>query len=380
MSSDTPMVTAIIDNGTKWLKAGFGGEDAPRVQVPTLVGRARHPGVSGITLKQPKDNFVGPEAVASRGLLTATCPITRGIITDWTAMEELWHYTMLSALQVSFEDHPLIMTEAPDTTRNDREKLTEKVFETFNAPALVVSNSAALSLMSTGRTTGIVVDSGAAKTHVCAVWEGYCMPHFTRRIEVGGDDLTTLLISKLRSEGYPFSTEADKDVAERIKEQLCYCCENCEKELAYCTESRTVERLFDLPDGQQVYINENRFLVPEVLFNPKQFANPNFDVGLHLIINDVLQSCDKSIHEELYGSIVLGGGNTLFEKLDERVQRELSLIAPHNTVVKVVGFPVRQYAAWIGASMLASLSTFPCMWVSKNEYDDYGPSIIHRKS
>merc|ERR1711872_1060333 len=47
--------------------------------------------------------------------------------------------------------------------------------------------------------------------------------------------------------------------------------------------------------------------------------------------------------------------------------------------IKIVAPPERKYSCWIGGSILASLSTFQQMWISKQEYDESGPAIVHRK-
>jgi actin beta/gamma 1 len=377
---DSRLTVVVIDNGSSTIKAGFAGEDAPRCQVPNVVGRSRHPGVSGVMMGLETDNFVGEKAVEHRGLLQLTEPVQRGNIVDWDAMQHAWHHTFLSSLQVACEEHPLLITESVDSSHADREKMVQILFETFNCPALVVANTATLTLFSTGRSTGLVVDSGAGRTHVAPVWEGYTMPHFVRRMALGGNDITDHLRDKLRTDGYPFSTPNDWDVVDRIKERLCYVSLNTANESLYCKQSKSIERLFDLPDGQQVYMNEHRFTAAEAMFTPSLLgAAAKETSGLHEVIHEAIQCCDPTVQDELYSAIVLGGGNTLFDKFDERVQREVAALAPKGTTTRAVAFPDRQYAAWVGGSVMGAMSTFPCMWVSKNEYDDYGASIVHRK-
>ena len=65
--------------------------------------------------------------------------------------------------------------------------------------------------------------------------------------------------------------------------------------------------------------------------------------------------------------------------LCDRLNKELSALAPSGTKVKVIAAPERKYSVWIGGSILGSLSTFQQMWISKQEYDECGPSIVHRK-
>lgn len=77
--------------------------------------------------------------------------------------------------------------------------------------------------------------------------------------------------------------------------------------------------------------------------------------------------------------MVMSGGTTMFAGIASRVQKEVEALAPPSVKIKVVAPPERQYSVWIGGSILASLSTFQQMWVSKTEYEEMGPSIVHRK-
>jgi actin-related protein len=69
----------------------------------------------------------------------------------------------------------------------------------------------------------------------------------------------------------------------------------------------------------------------------------------------------------------------MFPGITDRLQQEITNMAPSSMRVKVVAPPERKYSVWIGGSILASLSTFQQMWISKQEYDESGPSIVHRK-
>eukprot|EP00658_Telonema_sp_P-2_P044287 TRINITY_DN32149_c0_g1_i1.p1 TRINITY_DN32149_c0_g1~~TRINITY_DN32149_c0_g1_i1.p1 ORF type:complete len:141 (+),score=41.78 TRINITY_DN32149_c0_g1_i1:42-425(+) len=90
------------------------------------------------------------------------------------------------------------------------------------APALVIQNTSVTSLYSTGRTTGLVLESGASRTHATPIWDGYTLQHYIKRVDYGGEDLTRRLTSMFRAEGYPFSTDLDIATVRDIKEQMCY--------------------------------------------------------------------------------------------------------------------------------------------------------------
>ena len=126
-------VTAVvIDNGSGVIKSGLAGDDAPRSVFNTTVGRPKVPGIM-VGLDQ-NDVYVGSDAIEKRNVLKLNNPVTNGLVTDWDDMEKVWHHTLYNELKVSPEDHPIMMTEAPLNPRENREKLTQIMFEVFGSP------------------------------------------------------------------------------------------------------------------------------------------------------------------------------------------------------------------------------------------------------
>merc|ERR1712002_201584 len=203
-------------------------------------------------------------------------------------------------------------------------------------PAMYVAIQAVLSLYASGRTTGIVMDSGDGVSHGVPVYEGYALPHAIVRLDLAGRELTNHLMKILTERGYSFTTTA---------------------------ASASLEKSYELPDGQVITIGNERFRCPEALFQPSFLGMESN--GIHEATFNSIMKCDVDIRKDLYANCVLSGGTTMYPGIADRMQKEITSLAPSTMKIKIIAPPERKYSVWIGGSILASLSTFQTMWVSK---------------
>eukprot|EP00485_Elphidium_margaritaceum_P007337 CAMPEP_0202685804 /NCGR_PEP_ID=MMETSP1385-20130828/1651_1 /ASSEMBLY_ACC=CAM_ASM_000861 /TAXON_ID=933848 /ORGANISM="Elphidium margaritaceum" /LENGTH=432 /DNA_ID=CAMNT_0049340257 /DNA_START=43 /DNA_END=1341 /DNA_ORIENTATION=+ len=420
---DEEMQTIVLDNGSGMVKAGFAGDDAPRAIFPNVVGRPRHQGVM-VGMCQ-RDAYVGDEAISKRGILAMRYPMDHGVVTSWDDMEKVWHHTFYNELRVCPEEHTVLLSEVPCMEKAHREKSMQIMFETFDVPSLYMSAQPVLALYANGRCTGVVLDSGHGLTTTTPIYEGCVFAHAVNKMNFAGDELTQYMMQLLNDKGYSFTTSAEREIARDIKEKLCYTAFDFDADISESKRDQLIERPYELPDGQIIDINEERFKCAEVMFAPHLLRNDDYKTceGVHQMMHDSILKCPDQLHAELFENIVLNGGNSMFRGMDDRLNHEIQKMVPKSMRVNVMrntakrtlmsgylrdnerhiysdlsgliyrhyddastvsdifcaGIGHRKYNIWIGGSILASLSTFEGLVVTKDEYDECGPGLVHRK-
>ncbi|CAE8593919.1 unnamed protein product [Polarella glacialis] len=255
----------------------------------------------------------------------------------------------------------------PLNPKENRERITAIMLEVFEVPAFYLASRPALSLYGSGRTSGLVVQSGSSMTHVVPVREGYILPHAVMQSHLGGQDVTKCLAHALqqRDLAVDFATLDDAKIS--------FCFVRLDADSERCD----VEQAFQSPDGQVIRLSTERYASPEVLFQPNLVGKDCS--AIHELAYDAVFRCDVNQRKNLCDFILLAGGNTLFTGLEERLCRELRSLGSPFQRIKVSAPADRKFSSWVGGSILSRLSTFQSMWISDLEYEESTPAIVHRK-
>ncbi|KAM3178448.1 hypothetical protein ACTXT7_002535 [Hymenolepis weldensis] len=321
------LIPVVIDGGSSGCRVGFAGEDTPKI-IHTF---------------------------------STNPPIKRGHILDWDCLGAHWWEALA---QTGYLDNPLLFSVPPLTAKYDRERITQQAFESFNAPVVYLSNQAVLSLYSIGKTTGLVLDVGHELTHSVPVLEGNCFDPAVFRIEFGGSDLTDYFKQLTGRSAH----------CELLKEKV------CEISMTSLKSHKSPNVIFTLPDGQEVSVGMERFQCPEALFKPSLMQSLPGCLAVHEAVYHSIQRLDRDTRRDMYSNIVLAGGSTMFRNFEARLNKEINAIAQFSFKVSINTAPEGgRLSSWLGGSILASLSTFHKMWITKPEYNEYGPAIVHRK-
>jgi len=255
--------------------------------------------------------------------------------------------------------------------------MAQILFETFNVPAMYVAHQSVLSLYANGRTTGIVVDMGADICHTVPVYGGSVLSHAHLTLDFAGSDITEYFMKILEERGYSFSSNPEREMVMDMKEKLCFVSLDYEADMQLSSLSSIFEKRYEMIDGGVISIYNERFRAAEVNFQPYLMGLES--AGIHECTYNSIIKCDEDIRKDLFGNVVLSGGTSLIPGTPDRMQYELSKLAP-NIDVKIIAHHDRQYSTWIGGSILASLPSFHQMCISKEEYLNSGPIAIHRNA
>jgi actin-related protein len=402
-TSNTKLGIAPVTGGDPKLFSGF----------PTIYGKAKELAAME-TVASADMERVGNAAQEDRGILALSYPIENGVIKDFDIMEKIWRHSFVNILREDGvpHEHPVFLTEPSQNPKKTRAKIAEVMFETFGVPAMDIGDANVCALTAyDGKTTqsgtGVTVDMGAGTTMVVPIVKGYVIAAGIKRLNFAGHDFTKYLKELLSERSDDMLAAGDLDtpsgleIVREIKEKILDDGPHSGKSMLYVAEDFQIEMDeaaanddrnadYELPDGQEITIENERFRCPEGLFNPKMMGKKDVD-PLPKSIFDSINACEQDIRRVLYSNIVLSGGTSSFDGLPSRLDHEIELLAPHLKKAKAKGKDMVSVksgkdigedcrnVAWKGAALIAGSQTQRDKWMSKKEYQDNGADHINTK-
>lgn len=412
----------VFDIGSSTTRVGFAGEDTPRGNICSTIGLIKENDetmdIDGNDTTKPanKRYHFDPQNLLPMANKEMVNFVRDGMIHDWDLLEKMLNHIYKDHIRDNADQHPVLMSEVPWNTKDKREQLTELMFEKFNVPAFFLCKNAVLSCYAHGRSTSLIVDSGATHTSAVPVHDGFVLQKGVVRSPLAGDLLTaqcSQLMDSMNVDVVPaYMVKSKEEVNEgeaanyvrrelpeltesfkqfMRKEQL----KDFQKSLLQVSDSPYVRSeletvpsvLYEFPNGYNRQVGVDRFRISESLFdtshmeNIKGFENTTL-LGAPHVINTSIGMCDIDIRPGLYNSMIVVGGTTLISGFVERLNRELLQKTPNNMRLKLVAnnqASERRFSSWIGGSILASLGSFQQIWISKQEYEESGKGIVEKK-
>ncbi|XP_073005214.1 actin-related protein 7 [Typha latifolia] len=357
------MEAVVVDAGSKLLKAGIASPDQdPALIIPTKMKRVVEEGEMGDGIEE-----------------VTVDPVVRGFVKDWDAMEDLLRHVLYTNIGWEIgEEGQILFTEPLFTPKAFREQLVQLMFETFNVSGFYASEQAVLSLYAVGRISGCTVDIGHGKIDIAPVCEGAVQHIASKRFEVGGIDLTNLLAQELRKSNP--SVNIDISEVEKLKE-IYACCAEDQAAFEGIRNSCQKEK-HTLPDGQVITIEREQYIVGEALFQPSILGLEEYGIVDQLVRS--ISTVSSENHRQLLENTVLCGGTASLTGLEDRFQKEANLCSSsvRPSLVKAPEYMPENLAknsAWMGGAILAKVVFPQNQHVTKGDYDETGPAIVHRK-
>jgi len=379
----------VCDNGTGFVKVGFAGQNFPAFIFPSMIGRPLMRFEEEFKGVELKDVMVGDECAQHRAMLETSYPVENGIVKDWEGMKHLWNYTFFEKLKIDPKERKILLTEPPMNPDENRKKMLQNIFETYEFQAAKVTIQASLVLYAQGLLTGVVMDSGDGVSHVVPVWEGVCPPLLIKRLNVAGRHITRQLIKLLQLRGYNLNRSADFETARDIKEKLCYVGYDLEVERRLGHETTVLIQEYTLPDGRVIKLGTERYEAPEVLFQPHLIDVES--VGMHEMLFNMIQEADVDLRPAFYKHIVLSGGTSMYPGLPSRLEKEVTDLYLKKVLkgdqsrlgkfkLRIEDPPRRKHMVFLGGSVLADLMKDRAeFWITREEWKEHGESIIKKK-
>ncbi|EDW82658.1 uncharacterized protein Dwil_GK10108 [Drosophila willistoni] len=392
----------VLDNGAHTAKVGLAHQDEPRV-IPNCIMKAK---------SERRRAFIGSQIEECRdtSALFYILAFQRGYLLNWDTQKTVWDYIFSKdGIGCTLDNRNIVITEPQMNFQSVQEAMLEMLFEEYRVAGLYKTTAADLAAFnyvadSEERTTMqslncIIIDVGYSFTHIVPFVLGRRVQEAIRRIDVGGKALTNHMKELISYRHLNMMDESH--VVNQIKEDVCFVAEDFKDTMrVHQSEAKRKQVAIDyvLPDfttvkrgyvripghpredeeqQQMVPLCNERFTVPELLFNPSDIGIPQ--VGIPEAVADALQACPWQAHRELLLNILIVGGSSQFPGFLPRLKRDLRALVPDDLEVSLIcpEDPVRY--AWYGGREIATSPNFDEFLYTRDDYEEFGVHALQHR-
>ena len=375
----------VVDIGSGEIKAGFSGEEKPKLIFKNIIGEPKYKKVLRAFNKENREinvQYIGEDCDKYMGIIKLKNPVKHGIFSNEQDILSIFNYiySKLGLNSEEIQQHSLLITEPLLNPYTNRERIASTLFESLGAPAVFFASQPILSLFSTSSTSGTVLESGEGVTQSCVVYEGYSLPNSYERFDYGGADVSEYLKLLLKKKGYQFYNSTEFRLVNEIKENSCFCLSNnLNININDARKGLNKNPInYYLPDGTSISIGEERLLAPEILFNTEYMGKEY--LSLSDIIMSSISKIEIQLRQKVYENILLSGGNTAIRGLKDKLTDEIKNKAYKNLKINLKTTPKPEYCCWLGGNIISTLEIFKRMCVNKNEWNEKGTKVVHIKT
>lgn len=369
----------ILDFGSGITKAGLSTDQSPSLFIDSYVGNRFPP-----EHDSPNQRVVGRNP-SDIGRYTFSPLVKRGIIQNYDYFETLISKVLENLRVTSFENLPVLIAESVETSFRQKSKMAEILFEKFEANLIHFEKQIVLDLCAVGATTGCVLDLGHGLAQSGCLISDYRVTDSYIKSSYGGFDLENALGLLLRKRGVYFRPENERLCVKHIKEtRLQVLNKNDKNKLTdgnFNIENgngrdmvSNLEEMI-LPDGEEISLGNERFLVSELLFDPEQYAL--LGVGVQTMIKESINKCPFEQRRQLYQNIYITGGVANIIGFDNRLAMELKQILPVDSAFSInLHQEYSKHQAFTGGTVLSGVNQFNRMCVTRADFQEKGEQLF----
>ena len=348
----------------------------PRFITPNVVGKIKSKSFSPI--KDYNDYYCGYDAIYNSSSTDITYPrldnngkfpTNEEGLKD---LESIFSYILKDKIKMNDYAYSIFIIDSIFTTAKERKAIAQILFEKFNIYNLHFEPQSIMTLYSTSKTSGLVLDSGAMTTEIVPIIEGYIISQGICNFPISGHQLTKRFENTYK-DIFDINNVCNQYwMAQKIKEEYAEILPTSKDYEELISKKNENKKEFILPDGNTVELGNEIYEIPESIFNPSIIEMETNNLPQTVV--DSINKCDISTRKELFNNIVLGGGNTLIKGFEGRLKTGIEEIKKRNC--GIICLKERNYSSWIGGSGISSISNFSNKWIARNEYFDSGEKLF----